>query len=268
MKAAICTSVDSSVSFPETIRLIRDAGFEVVALGARPQHSDYTTATGRKAIRKLLDENGLAVDSVHAPFPEGDRLFSLDENERNESIRQCCLAMEAAAELNGRIVVVHLIQPYDIPHGEMRDRMIEQGRRSVESLAGQAEKMRVGLALENGQREDYDQVLAGLLEEFDCPHVGFCYDSGHEHVQGACFSLLERFGHRLFTVHIHDNSGTDTHQLPYEGSIDWARFQQVFHRLPYDGNLLLEVDIANSRFKEMPAFLAEAKRCADQLLVK
>lgn len=40
----------------------------------------------------------------------------------------------------------------------------------------------VKLALENGQKRDYDNVLESLLAEFTGTHVGFCYDSGHEHV--------------------------------------------------------------------------------------
>jgi len=59
----------------------------------------------------------MTIDSVHAPFPEGDRLFSLNETERLESIRQCQIAMDTAAELDGRILVIHLIQPYGIPAG-------------------------------------------------------------------------------------------------------------------------------------------------------
>lgn len=266
MKAAISPSFDYSLSFADTIPMVREAGFEIVALGGRPQHSGYAAAAGRAAIRKLFDVHGMTVDSVHAPIPEGDRLFSLDEAERAESLRQCRVALDATEELNGRMVVIHLIQPYDVPHGEARDRMIEHGRRSVGALAAHARERGVKLALENGQRRDYDDVLAGLLTEFDDECVGLCYDSGHENVQGTCFRLLEEFGHRLLTVHLHDNTGKDWHMLPGEGNIDWRRFREVFHALPYSGNLLLEVSVGNSQFKDHARFLAEAQRRARVLL--
>jgi len=246
--------------------MIRQAGFEVISLGARPQHSGYATAAGRSAIRKLIEGNGMTLDSVHAPFPEGDRLFSLDETECLESLRQCQIALDAAAELDGRIVVIHLIQPYGIPHGEARNKMIEHGRRSVGALAACASARGVKLALENGQRPDYDQVLASLMAEFNDEHVGFCYDSGHENVQGTCFNMLEQFGHRLLTVHIHDNKGSDTHTLPYEGTIDWDRFRKIFHGLRYSGNLLLEADIKHSQFKDHAVFLSQARERAERLL--
>ena len=96
MRPAICTSFDYTIPFAQAIRMIREAGFDVVSLGARPQHSGYATAAGRDAIRKLIEENAMTIDSVHAPFPEGDRLFSLDEAERLESLRQCQIALDAA----------------------------------------------------------------------------------------------------------------------------------------------------------------------------
>lgn len=266
MKPAICTSFDYELPCARAVTMIRDAGFEVVSIGARPQHSGYDTADGRSALGRLLDENGLAVDSVHAPFPEGDRLFSLDESERAESIRQCQVALDAAAELDGRIVVIHLIQPYGIAQDDVRNAMVEQGRRSVGVLAEQAASRGVKLALENGQEAAYDQVLATLLAEFANEHVGFCYDSGHENVQGTCFRMLERFGHRLLTVHLHDNHGSDTHMLPWEGMIDWDRFRGLLHGIGYSGNLLLEADMRHSQFKDHGVFLSQARERAERIL--
>ena len=266
MKAAIYTGFDRTLPFPQALQMIHGAGFEVVAIGADPHQLDYTSAEGRAFIREQLDRFGMTIDSVHAPFPEGDRLFSLDEAERQESVRLCRIALDAAAELDGRIVVIHLIQPYGIPPGDTRDGMVEQGRRSVAGLVEHAAKQGVRLALENGQMRDYDEVLIRFLTEFSAEHVGFCYDSGHENVQGCCFRLLQQFSDRLFTVHIHDNQGADTHTLPWEGTIDWNRFRHVFHGLDYAGNLLLEVVTSQSRFKDHTAFLAEARKRADRLL--
>ncbi len=266
MKPAIFTSFDGSIPFAQAISMICEAGFEAVALGGGREHSGYLTATQRTETRRLIAESGMTIDSLHAPFPEGDRLFSLDEPERVESVRQCQNALDAAVDLDGRIVVVHLIQPYGIPPGEVRSKMIDQGRRSMSALAARAVDRDVKLAMENGQRRAYDQVLVDLLTEFDDPHIGFCYDTGHENVQGTCFSLLEEFGDRLFTIHVHDNTGTDSHMLPFEGTIDWTRFREVLHGLPYSGNLLLEASPKNSQWKAPREFLMQAKRCADSLL--
>ncbi len=266
MKPAICTGFDYSIPFARAVDLIRRAGFETVALGARPSHSGYDTPAGRAAIRRLLGDHGLALNSVHAPCPEGDQLFALDGDRRRESVRLCTLALDAAAELGAPVAVIHLIQPYDIPHDDARDRMIALGRDSVALLVEYAAVKGVRVAMENGWRQDYDDVLAQFLDEFNQESVGFCYDSGHENIRGSCFKILEQLGHRLLTVHLHDNAGSDSHVLPYEGNIDWDRFRKIFHGLGYAGDLLLEVDIANSGFKDPEIFLTEARKRAQQLL--
>lgn len=267
MNPAMITSVfQEEVDFETVISMISEAGFGIVSLGVKPNHSGYTTGAGRKRILKLLQRYGMSLDSIHAPSPEGDRLFALDPALHAKAVDGCRMSLEAAADLDGRIVVIHLLLPYDIPNGQERDRMIDRGRRAVAILGEQAERSGVRLALENGQRSDYDEVLIRLLAEFHSDHVGFCYDSGHENVQGACFNLLERFGNRLFTVHLHDNNGEDTHELPYEGTIDWDRFRSIFQRLPYRGNLLLEVHPDHSRFKDRVDFLAQARMRAERLL--
>jgi len=265
IRPAIYTGIDNSTPIVDLVPLIRQAGFDVLAL-SNPKHNGYDTPAGRAVIRGLLDQHGMTLDSIHAPFPEGDRLFDLDEAKRQESIRQCKIAVEAAAELDGPIVVVHLIQPYDIPHGDSRDRMLTLGKESLRKLVDHAAERKVKLALENGQRRDYDEVLEDCLAEFPAATVGFCYDSGHENVQGTCFRMLEKNADRLLTLHIHDNRGTDTHELPYEGTIPWDTFRPLFHRLDYRGNLPLEVVSKGSPIRDLKAFLAEAYKRTQRLL--
>ncbi|MDD5677949.1 MAG: sugar phosphate isomerase/epimerase [Kiritimatiellae bacterium] len=268
MKPSICTSFDYKIPFAQCITMIRQAGFEAISLGARPKHSGFDTAQGRIAIRKLVEQNGLTIDSMHAPFPEGDQLFSLDAAARLESIRQCKIAIDTARDIldiNGRIVALHLI-PYGIPQGDVRNRMIAQGMESLKTLEAYAAGKEVKLALENGQKLDYDQVLESCLSAFCGSTIGFCYDSGHENVQGTCYRILEKLGRRLVAVHIHDNGGSDSHMLPYEGNMDWDKFRKIFHGLAYSGNLVLEVGIAHSQFKDPTLFLSEARRRAEKLL--
>lgn len=270
MKLAICSAFDDRIPFDRVIPMIREAGFEIVSLGASPEHSGYMTASGMAAIRKLILKHGIAIDSIHAPWSgDGPLLFSLDETLRLEGIRQCEIALDAAAELDGRIVVIHLlygVPPHGPLPGAVRDKMIEQGRRSVSVLAKYADDRGVKLALENGEDPLYDLVLVDFMTEFNDECVGFCYDSGHEHLQGKSFKLLEQFGHRLVTVHIHDNKGTDEHTLPYEGTTDWERFRKIFHNLNYSGNLHLEAMLRSSQFQDPADFLFQARERAMRLL--
>ena len=134
MKAAIFLSVDVSLPLEQMFSLVRDAGFEVIALAGNLENSPYLTEEQRDLTRKLTTQYGMAIDSIHAPFRKSDQLYSLDDAERQESIRYCKIALDAAAELDGKVVVIHGILPYDIPHDEIRDQMVRHGRKSVRAL--------------------------------------------------------------------------------------------------------------------------------------
>jgi sugar phosphate isomerase/epimerase len=263
VEPAICAAIDYAIPFAQILPLIREAGFGVISLGARPEHSGYHTAEGRSRIRQLAGDNGLRIDSVHAPFPEGDRLCSLDEAERLESLRQCQTAVDAAQDLAVGIVVVHLNAS---PDAAVLRGMMDQGVRSMEALSAYALARGVRVAVENSWGEPYAMMLDHIMAELDAGPVGFCYDSGHENVNRAGFRDLSRYGHRLLTLHLHDNRGDDAHTLPYEGDTDWPRLMGLLHGFDYSGSLLLEACLANSAFRDPPLFLAEARKRAARLL--
>jgi len=268
MKLSINSDFNVKIPMNRALAMIRNAGFEAISLGGRLSHSHYDVPKERAAIAGLLEKHGLTVSWVHAPFPHGDKLFSLNDSERHESIRQCWLALDTAKALDGRIVVIHMIQPYGVPLGEKRDKMIAKGLESIKVLVEYAARRNVKIAFENGQRKNYDEVLATCLKRFSSDQIGFCYDSGHENVQGRSFELLKKFSSRLIALHIDDNNGkSDQHKLPYEGSVDWDKFRKVIHSINFSGDLSLEVLMQNSQFKSPGEFLAEAKKRADRLLL-
>ena len=163
----------------------------------------------------------------------------------------------------GLIVVVHLNTG---PDAAVSEQTMDQATRSFEALAQCALARGVRVAVENSWGEPYAMMLAHVMSEFSGEPFGLCYDSGHENVNRAGFRDLERYGHRLLTLHLHDNCGDDAHALPYEGDIDWARLMGLLRGLDYSGNLLLEACIASSAFKDPTVFLAEAWKRAARLL--
>ena len=263
MRPAICTGFEPAVPFTESLAMIVEAGFEAIAIGARPEHSGYDTAEGRRRIAQSVDDHRLHVDSVHAPFPEGDRLCSLDEAEREESVRQCKTAIDTAADLGTCVVVVHLNTN---PEPAARREMLQQGFRSMETLRDHALGRGVGLAIENSWGEPYAEMLHAVMAEVGEAPIGFCFDAGHGNVDGVGIGDLLRYGDRLLTVHLHDNLGTDTHMLPYEGNMDWGRIMGALREVDYRGNLLLEVATHDSEFKDATVFLSQAYERAQRLL--
>lgn len=266
-KPSMNSHFDRAIPFPDVLAMIHDVGFEMISI-ADPKYSSYDTPAGLSIIEKLLHQYDLKVDWIHAPFPQGDQLFSLDEGVRQKSIQQCRNALDAANALGASAVAVHLLLPYGIPHGAERDRMIVQGMESIKVLEEYAAGKKVRIGLENGQKKDYDEVLMKCLDHFTSDTIGLTYDSGHENVKDPGFHILEKYASRLYILHLHDNPGkADMHQLPYEGTINWDRFAEVMRRNQiYTGTLGLEVHVKNSKFKgDSKLFLVEAKERIDRI---
>ena len=71
---------------------------------------------------------------------------------------------------------------------------------------------------------------------------GFCMDTGHCHLTGQNMRRALNFiGHRLKTLHIHDNDGhTDWHMGAFMGTTDWELFIEGLRDINYEGDLSFE----------------------------
>ena len=63
-------------------------------------------------------------------------------------------------------------------------------------------------------------------------------------------SWKEKIGHRLKVTHIHDNYGTDTHNFPFDGDINWNIVNNALNQSNYTGELTLEVRYKDNKFNE------------------
>jgi hypothetical protein len=65
------------------------------------------------------------------------------------------------------------------------------------------------------------------------PNLKFCYDSGHHNIWMKNIDLLEKYGDRLVSLHLHSNMGKyDSHSLSKQGNIDWDKLAQKLANLP------------------------------------
>jgi len=100
------------------------------------------------------------------------------------------------------------------------------GLQRIESLVKAAAQKHVKLAFENLWTFEH---LDAVFEYFASPHVGFCFDCGHENLN-QYKDCLASYGNQLFALHINDNfaDGYDAHVLPFEGTIDWnSKMRQI-----------------------------------------
>jgi sugar phosphate isomerase/epimerase len=188
-------------------------------------------------------------------------LASPDEAARKVAARHAMNTISTAQQLGATAVVVHPghippLRPLSVRLKELyragekgsaryaavRDELVsarraarqpylEAGERSLVEMAEHAARKapRVRLGLENNV---YRHLL--LLDEYDAwferyegAPIGLWFDIGHAQVQesfglGEMEPLLQRHGHRLLGLHLHDCRGVDDHRVPGTGEIDFT----------------------------------------------
>jgi sugar phosphate isomerase/epimerase len=240
MQIALGTCFDYSIPIDQQLAQIAKTPFKSISLGGDPNHSGYLTAQGRFRLAGLAEEQGIAIDSLHAPYRVKHDISYSDSESRMASVCRIALAMSAAVELGAKTVILHL-QSFPVKTG-IQD--VDSLLRSLEALVETAENMQIRLAAENLPGEVANLFLHRALAEFKSDHFGFCYDSSHDQLgPGKPYEILEEFADRLFAVHLSDNDGLeDRHWIPFTGIVDWERVCYILHEARYSHPLLLEVE--------------------------
>ncbi len=264
MELAIGTTFNYGIPFDAMLPMIKNAGFNVISVGARREHSRYHTISGRKAIGELSAKHRITVDSIHAPLRLDGDISSPVERLRLRGIEAVENALDACRDLGVGILILHLNK--ELNQEELEPR-VESVRRSMRHISDYAEERGVHLAIENVPEDPRDRILEETLSTFPEKHIGVCYDSSHAQLTGSPFGILQRYGDRVTALHISDNWGvSDDHLLPFEGSIDWSEFGKIFQALKYEGTFLLEVEMRESLFKDPTTFLREARERGERLI--
>jgi sugar phosphate isomerase/epimerase len=223
MKLGVFTWFSYPLPFEEGLRYIRQAGFDSVMLW-------WDKAEDQPA---MVRKHGLDIANIHVPFPEPNRIW-YDGPGGEAYLKLLLSGIDACRRHEIPTAVIHVSDFLTMP--ELTGIALERFKRLVDS----AEQNGVNLALENLK---FPEPLAFLFENIKSDRLGCCYDSGHEHCFTQEYGFLEKYGDKLFTVHIDDNFGNDdTHLLPFDGSVDWTKTARSLRRCRALDHLTLEVD--------------------------
>ncbi|MBN1669922.1 MAG: sugar phosphate isomerase/epimerase [Kiritimatiellae bacterium] len=102
--------------------------------------------------------------------------------------------------------------------------------------------------------------FAEFFRQASHPQIRITLDTGHAHIHGCLFDMLDFAGDRLAFTHLHDNpGGNDRHHVPGHGTIDWQRVMRGLNAIGYAGPLNFELREACD-FPATTAWLAERAR--------
>ncbi len=269
MKVSLSTkwNITKYTSGIDIIKEIKALGFDCIELGAN------STKKQVEDIITLYDAQKIEVSSVHniCPVVEeegkqhieiGDRIASLDEEERRLAVAYSKKTIEVAKRVNAKVVVIHLGQ-VDIPmtYQLILSQMVKEGssnntsfamlrtylqeerkrnakghlgaiRRSIEELIPcLSEGMKIGLENRYWYHEIPSHEEVRMLLDKYSDHVGYWHDTGHAHVLEVYGlykkgELIHAFGDRLIGVHLHDAINAGDHIGVGKGDVDFSSLHQ------------------------------------------
>lgn len=248
--------------YPERYRLIARAGFGAVMLWYGDDFGQQFRAENRPAQART---RGLAIENVHAPFHEVNHIWEgTAEGQRVfEGYLRC---VDDCARYKIPTIVMHA------DRGRSPPPVSEQGLERFGQLIGRAQRRGVNIAVENLRNAQQIDRAGLLLERFDSPRLGYCFDSGHWHARYQDFDWLARWPQRLMALHLHDNHGgeieghDDQHLLPFDGTMDWPALMAALAATGYRGPTTLELARkVGYKLCTRRRFLAQAYERAKQL---
>ena len=262
------------IPMTQVIALLKKAGFSAVSPLWSPELDMH-------ALTRCVKNHSMMIQSLHAPHKGIALLWEPDAPSAADVHRRILRCLDACAQFQVPMMVIHGWQGllYTFPAEPLDFRFFD-------SLVDYAQRLGVCIAFENLEGEEYLHAL--LTRYHNCPHVGFCWDSGHDHCYPHKTDFLQAYGHRLIMTHLNDNFGLrdpngipsgkdDLHFLPYDGNIDWeyalrrlqsAAKQSILNfEIKIRSHSQAEADLPYTHFSPEAFFFTagqRARRIADQ----
>ena len=239
VKLCLFLDVHSPLPVERQIRAAKAAGFD--GFFTR-YHSGDPVADWKRA----ADEADMEYQALHAPT-DGSRALWEGGDAAETAVAALLDCLHACADNGVTLMVMHVFCGYDAGGG-----ITETGLRNYTRVIDEAERLGIRVALENTEGEPY---LAALMRQFEHrPHVGFCWDTGHELCYNHGKDMMALYGNRLMYTHLNDNLGIrdyhgaigftdDLHLLPFDGIADWKGIVDRLNASGFDGALTFELKI-------------------------
>jgi sugar phosphate isomerase/epimerase len=226
----------------KTIDIFADAGFQSVDFNTDlPEyHSDEHDEQFYKELRAYGESRGIEFLQAHAPFSSS----FIDAEQSEQRFQEIVKSIRIASWLGTKIIVVHPCNHLQYLIEENQKEIYEYNLAFYRRLIPYAKEAGVKIAIENIPKTltATAEGLIKLYDELNDPVFVVCFDVGHAHRIGENpAEMIRKLGNRIQCTHIHDNMGdSDSHFLPYQGTIDWENVVKAFAEIQYTGDFSYE----------------------------
>ena len=259
--------------FARSLRKTHEMGFDAIDFCMCPMQRGDTELcrddweAHLEKIVAVRDELGLDIAQSHLPYPKVAVRRKLPTDEGCEQNEYFVKMTERAARVSGALgvkwAIVHPVEASGADEVSFEEN-IAYNHKIYEPVIDLASSLGVGIAFENMADVDghrrfgvTGEELAALVDSFDSPLVGACWDFGHGN---RCFvdqtTQFRKLGSRLVATHVDDNMGLgkeDLHTLPFLGTVKWEKVMKTLREMNYEGCFNFELSVC----KRMPADMVE-----------
>ncbi len=245
----------------DAIRMLAESGFKVCDLNFCSQSNPKSNLLGdswEKYVNDLGEAGakyGIEFSQSHAPFDSNS--FRLDYPQKDEDRERFFKSVQRAVMASGMLGVKWVTTHAQTAVLENELSFADNMRMNHEfysPIIETAKKFNTGIAIENmaefhpeKTKMRFTAVVEeqiALIDSFNDPSVGACWDFGHAHLVYKDQSVpLGKLGKRLRATHVQENDGlNDDHYIPFiRGNTQWEVLMPLLKEIGYEGDFTYEI---------------------------
>ena len=206
----------------------------------------------------FLKDSSITFNIAHAPIHYPFFFNTYYKRDDIDILKNRILkSLDISKEVGVKRIVIHvgtyLVEDYNYDI----DKSIEHNIKYLEPFVEKAIENNILIAIENGTQMEKDEPLfrntAPYIDElikiveyynkkYNKEVLGICFDFGRANVGKLdMYNEIVKIGNKLIVTHIHDNYGTDSHNQPFDGTINWDDVRKALTDINYNGELTSEV---------------------------
>lgn len=211
-----------------------------------------------KDIIDFLNNSSITFNIAHAPihYP-----FFFNTYYKRDDIdmltNRILRALDISKAVRVKKIVIHVGTYLDENYNYDVEKSIEHNIKYLEPFVEKAVENNILVAIENGtqmEKDDpqfkntapYIDELLRIVDYYNNKYgkevLGICFDFGHANVGNLdMYKEIKKIDKKLIVTHIHDNYGTDSHNQPFDGTVNWDDVRKALTEIDFDGELTSEV---------------------------
>ena len=207
---------------------------------------------------KFLRDSSIIFNIAHAPIHYPFFFNTYYKRDDIDVLKHRILkALDISREVGVKRIVIHVGTYLDENYNYDIEKSIEHNIKYLAPFVKKAAESNILIAIENGTQMQKDEPafkntspyideLLKIVEYYNKKYekevLGICFDFGHANVGNLdMYNEIKKIDSKLKVTHIHDNYGTDSHNQPFDGTINWDDVRKALTDINYDGELTSEV---------------------------